>query len=83
MLFRSKEHKEHTKNKEFLTSSLPEIHCNSISRVFDPSFSQIEGYLVFKSKSNVHFLLVNAVLVLCVCNKKVYYTYNAQSIAYK
>ena len=31
-------------------------------------------------KSNLHFVLMNAVLVLCVCNKKVYYTYNAQSI---
>ena len=42
------------RHKEFLTSSKLEIRCNSISRVFDPSFSQIEVYLVFKSKSHYH-----------------------------
>lgn len=34
-------------------------------------------------KINVHFVLVNALLVLCVRNKMVYYTYNAQLIVYK
>ena len=51
-LRRRKTHQEHTKNKAFLTSSYPEIHYNFVSRVFDPSFSQIEVYLVFKSKSH-------------------------------
>ena len=45
------EHEEHMKNKEFLTSLQPKIHCNSISKIFDPFFNQIEGYLVFTSKS--------------------------------
>ena len=52
-----KEHKEHIKNVkniEFLTSSYLDIHCNSVSKVFDPFLSQIEGYLVFKSKSYYH-----------------------------
>ena len=41
-------------NKGFLTSSQPEIHCNSVSAIFDPSLNQIEGYFVFKSKSHYH-----------------------------
>ena len=45
---------KNTKNKEFLISLQPEIHCNSISKIFDPFFSQIEGYLVFISKSHYY-----------------------------
>ena len=45
---------KNTKNKEFLTSSQPEIHCNSILAIFDLSLNQIEGYFVFKSKSHYH-----------------------------
>ena len=52
--FKNEERMKNMKNKEFLTSSYPEIHCNFISRVFDPSFSQIKGYLVFKSKSHYY-----------------------------
>ena len=54
------EDEEHTKNaknmknKEFLESSQPEIHCNFVSAIFDPSLNQIEGYFVFKSKSHYH-----------------------------
>ena len=59
-LQRRRTHQEHVKNtknmknKEFLTSLQPEIHCNSISKIFDPFFSQIEGYFVFISKSHYY-----------------------------
>ena len=52
--FEDEEHTKNVKNKEFLTSSQPEIHCNSISAIFNPSLNQIEGYFVFKSKSHYH-----------------------------
>ena len=45
---------KNVKNKEFLTSSQPKIHCNSFSKIFDPFLNQIEGYFVFESKSHYH-----------------------------
>ena len=40
------------KKNGFLTSLQLEIRCNFVSKIFDPFFSQIEGYLLFKSKSH-------------------------------
>ena len=72
---------KNTKNKEFLTSSQPEICCNFVSKIFNPFLKQIEGYLVFKSKShyynsNQQVFPVDQIIGLLFCNfKESYHTH--------
>ena len=56
-IFKDEEHKKNTKNVKnegFPTSLQPEIHCNSVPKIFNPFFNQIEVYWVFESKSHYH-----------------------------